>query len=556
LAEPTKAKGIARRQIHLPGPTLGRLCPICDSPIEKGAKKCSFCGTDLTIFGSESEEALNQEERMVKESYETAPKLPPPAKSAPAPAAEPAKEEATFQCPNCNGMVKESDNVCPHCGAMFVADETSQFECPACNTLVDASATKCPGCGALFVEDTGAAPEATQPQAAPAPAPAAPPAAPVPADTSAPQPTVDETKAPAPAGGKDEDLERILDVTKRIKESRDAEAASKTSSDKKFKRPGLFRFGGRKEEAVEKPAPTPAARQQEPVVAPQPTLTAAPSMPVAAAPAPAAPAVKREFPTDPREQGKDLARLVAEVRALLGTATERDIFIDEAKDLLDRAITAGRERQFLQALEVITDAQEKLQTRLKDYVSATFTSMHEEIEIARRLGGDPSRADMFLNEASRASQTPDYQAALVFIDKAKSELSPITGRYNETKNALRKFERLVKDARVVGIDTEPLKVVLENAKSAFSALDFPKTEEMVKKSTDEVIAQIPDRMSKEIEKAKQMLVEAKMKSEAGVTPQITILKSAIKDMREEKYLEALSEMKKFKKEMKKILNPA
>jgi RNA polymerase subunit RPABC4/transcription elongation factor Spt4 len=545
----------------LPGQTLGRLCPICDSPIEKGAKKCSFCGTDLTIFGNESEEALNQEERMVKESYETAPKSPTPARPAPAPApvAEPIKEEATFQCPNCNGLVKESDNVCPHCGAMFVEDESTQFECPACNTLVDASATKCPGCGALFVEDTSAVPEAAQPQVVPAPAPVAPPAAPTPVAAPAPQPVAD-TQAPAAVGGKDEDLERILDVTKRIKESRDAEAASKPSPEKKFKRSGLFRIGGRKEAAVEKPAPMPAARQQEPVIAPQQPVVAPPAAPstaAAAVPAPvAAPAVKREFPTDPREQGKDLARLVAEVRGLLGTATERDIFIDEAKDLLDKAITAGRERQFIQALEIITDAQEKLRTRLQDYVSATFTSMREEIEIAKRLGGDPSRADMFLNEAFRASQTPDYQAALVFIDKAKSELSPITGRYNETKSALRKFERLVRDARVVGIDTEPLKVVLENAKSAFSALDFPKTEEMVKKSTDEVIAQIPDRMSKEIEKAKQMLVEAKMKSEVGVTPQITILKSAIKDMREEKYLEALSEMKKFKKEMRKILNPA
>ncbi len=545
----------------MPGPTLGRLCPICDSPIEKGAKKCSFCGTDLTIFGNESEAAQDQEERMVKESYEAAPKPSAPEKVAPSPApvaepvAESAAQEATFQCPNCNGMVKESDNVCPHCGAIFAEGESAQFECPACGTLVDASATKCPGCGALFVEDTSAATEAAQPEATPAPAAAVQTETPVPVATPAPQPVV-ETQAPVAGKEKDEDLDRILSVTKRIKESREAEVASKAPADKKFKRPGLFRIGGRREAPVEKSAPTPVAKPQEPVAASRPA-PAATSAPTSSAPvAPAAPAVKREFPTDPREQGKDLARLVAEVRGLLGTANERDIFIEEAKDLLDRAITAGRERQFIQALEIISDAQEKLSTRLQDYVSATFTSMREEIEIAKRLGGDPSRADMFLNEASRASQTPDYQAALVFIDKAKSELSPITGRYNETKNALRKFERLVKDARVVGIDNEPLKVVLENAKSAFSALDFPKTEEMVKKSTDEVIAQIPDRMGKEIEKAKQMLVEAKMKSEAGVTPQITILKSAIKDMREEKYLEALSEMKKFKKEMKKILNPA
>jgi hypothetical protein len=432
---------------------------------------------------------------------------------------------------------------------MFVEDEAAQFQCPACGTLVDAAATKCPGCGALFVEDTEAAPEAPHAQAAaPTPSPA-----PAPAPQAASQPSapaaVAETPAPATTG-KDEDLERILSVTKRIKETREADVAAK--GEKKVKKPGLFRFGGRKKEgAAERPAPVqPVGPPVSPVERPAPT----PAPAVQAAPA-AAPPVKRTFPTDPREQGKELAKLVAEVRALLGTATERDVMIEESKDLLDKAITAGRERQFIQALEIVTQAQEKLQFRLSEYVTATFASMREEIEVAKRLGGDPSRADVFLTEATRAAQTPDYQASLVFIDKARSELVPITGRYNETRGALRKFERLVKDARYIGIDTDPLKVVLESAKSSFNSLDFTKTEEMVKKSTDEVISQIPDRMSKEIEKAKQMLVEAKMKTDTGVTPQITILKSAIKDMREEKYIEALSEMKRFKREMKKILSP-
>ena len=48
-----------------------------------------------------------------------------------------------------------------------------------------------------------------------------------------------------------------------------------------------------------------------------------------------------------------------------------------------------------------------------------------------------------------------------------------------------------------------------------------------------------------------------MKAEAGgVGPQITILKSAIKAYKEEDYLEALSEIKRFKKEMKRLLSPA
>lgn len=488
------------------------------------------------------------EDRMVKETFSESQKAAPP-KAEPAKESQPqAVEGALFQCPNCNGMVKDSDTKCPHCGAMFVEDENAQFECPACSTLVNADATKCPGCGALFVEDESAADTAAaaEPQLAAIPAPVV---APVAAPAAVPEAEPSKPSAPET---KDEELERILSTARRIKEERAAQAAAKPA-EKKFKKPTLGFLRGRKEEPA-KPTPAPSAPS---VQKPTPAQAAPePSMAPAASPAVTAPPVKREFPTDPREQGKELARLVAEVRALLGTATERDILIDESKDLLDRAITAGRERQFVQALEIITQAQEKLQFRLKEYVGATFISMRDEIEVAKRLGGNPSRAEVFLNEATRAAETPDYQASLVFIDKAKNELAPITGKYNETREALRKFERLVKDARVVGIDTEPLKLILEDAKRAFDSLDFPKTEALVKKSTDEVIAQIPDRMNKEIEKAKQMLVEAKMKSDAGVGPQITILKSAIKDLKEEKYLEALSEMKRFKKEMRKILSPA
>ncbi|MEM4262160.1 MAG: zinc ribbon domain-containing protein, partial [Thermoplasmata archaeon] len=145
----------------MPGATSGRLCPICDSPIEAGAKKCSFCGTDLTMFEEEAKSAKRQEGRLIREEYQPAAQAPAAAPKDSTPRVEPvaaplaAEEEAIYQCPACGKNVKESDNVCPHCGAIF--SEEAQFECPACRTLVNADATKCPGCGAIFVEEEAAA---------------------------------------------------------------------------------------------------------------------------------------------------------------------------------------------------------------------------------------------------------------------------------------------------------------------------------------------------------------------------------------------------------------
>lgn len=539
----------------LPGAPSGKLCPICDSPIEAGAKKCSFCGTDLSIFEEEAKSARKPEEQLIKETYPPAAQKPAeaPAKEM-TPKVEPltapseaVKEETIYECPACGKNVKESDTICPHCGAIF--SEEAQFECPACHTLVAADATKCPGCGAIFIEEEIPA----------QPAPAAPSVQPV-----EEKPTEAVSSAPTPpVAARSEEDEEIKKIVSRIKESREQEKAAAQKKPVKKGFGGLFKSILTRGEAEKKPEKAAPASQKVPeAVGPAPAIAppgagkpaGAPSAETVSAAGPAPEAVqKREWPSDPREQGKELARLVAEVRALLSLAMEHSIQIDETKMLLDKAITAGRERQFILALDTIAEGQAKLNTQLRDYVNANIASISDEIGVAKRLGGDTSRAEIFMKEASRVAEKADYQAALVFIDKARNELAPVTGQYNELKQSLRKFERLVRDVRVVGIDNEPLKNDYEAAKAAFDALDFAKAEGIIKKKTDEILAQIPERMTKEIEKAKQLLIEAKMKTDIGMTPQISMLKSAIRNMQEKKYLEALADLKAFKKEMKRIL---
>jgi RNA polymerase subunit RPABC4/transcription elongation factor Spt4 len=494
----------------------------------------------LTIFGSESDSAAQGEEQVVREGQPAVEAKPTAAQ---APKAETAKEAAAeaalFQCPNCNGAVKESDNVCPHCGAMFVEEEVSQFECPACGTLVNADATTCPGCGAIFVEDEAAAEAASAgaPKAAPA-------AAPTPAAAAATEAEGEESvivvESSSEATAQDEDIRRkVLE----IKEGRGQEAAEA----KKVKKPGLGGLfkGGKKEEEA-----TPAVPQKV-VVAPKPAAVAPQTMAIAPPPT-----VKRQFPTDPKAQGIELAKMVNDVRSLLNIATERRLIIDESKDMLDHAIAAGRERQLQNALTLISTAEDRLNIRLREYAVATFSSLQDEMTVAKKLGGNTAKSEVLAKEAKRAAETPDYQAAFVFIDKAKAELAPITGKYNAVRDILRKYERLVKDSRAVGIDNEPLKETLEEAKAAFDALDFDKADSIAHGSTEEIMGQVKGRIGPEIDKAKSMLVEVKMKSESGgIGPQITILKSAIKAYKEENYLEALAEIKRFKKEMKKLINP-
>ena len=191
-----------------------KLCPICDSPLQPGSKKCGFCGTDLSIFEIETEmpkrasEPVSAPPKMSVESrieeifskplipgkppvreqpkpepvVRTAPPRPapvetkrapppaPPVMREPEPSPEPeVKEEPEpeaveyFECPQCGSRVESSASSCPKCGVFFAEEGTEMFQCPACNTLVSVDAKSCPGCGAMFVEPDEASPAESAP---------------------------------------------------------------------------------------------------------------------------------------------------------------------------------------------------------------------------------------------------------------------------------------------------------------------------------------------------------------------------------------------------------
>jgi rubrerythrin len=83
-------------------------CPFCGEKVTTSHSKCPFCETEFEIFAEEVAETSSVE--LDSSGSET------PAAQKPD-AAEPEKLE--YECPACGKPVGESDDKCPHCGAMF-----------------------------------------------------------------------------------------------------------------------------------------------------------------------------------------------------------------------------------------------------------------------------------------------------------------------------------------------------------------------------------------------------------------------------------------------------
>ncbi len=456
---------------------------------------------------------------------------------------EPVKEEPSvveheadaefFECPQCGARVPMTAGSCPKCGVLFAEEGAEMFQCPACNTLVNVDAKSCPGCGAMFVE-----PEAEPPaEAAAAPEP----------EVAEPEPIVEEPVAPAPKARPAPKVEE-----------------PEPKADKAGPMKGLFgrlKFGKKEEPAEEKPAPRPEPR-------PEPKPERAPAVERIPARPPAAPAAVRQaevreveerpkpLPVAPaaaspvKDKGRELARMVAEMKPLLALAREREVDIGESKDLIDEAAVAGRERQLDKAIDLVQKSKTVLMGRIDAHLAQLIIKLNEDTKVAREFGGDISRATTYMQELARARSAKDVEAAFVYVDKVDKELLPITGRYNEARKKVAGMKLLIADCEVFIVDTKEARRLLVEANKALEAKDFDKLDAIVKSANDSLYKAIPARMNEELQRAKDELIEAKTNG-VNITPMLTVLKSATSLMKSGDFSQAIREMREFKRMMKK-----
>jgi cellobiose-specific phosphotransferase system component IIA/RNA polymerase subunit RPABC4/transcription elongation factor Spt4 len=579
----------------LPSPSGDKLCPICDSPLQPGSKKCSFCGTDLSIFDIEVDSSKRTPEppppapkvsldSRVNEIFSRpvaapepaavkpspppvreqpriepvpqpvmAPVVPPEPKKAPEPpkVPEPQKPaqpepEDLFECPACKEHIPVSATVCPKCGVMFAEEGAEMFQCPACNTLVSMDAKSCPGCGAVFVESE----EAEQSVSSGAPS---------------------TGRAAVQSELPKKDLEPPIEE---VKIEKAISAKLKESELEEKKKGGWFKWG-KKEEPKPEPKGKPESKvdQIPPPIASSPKKPAGESVrelrspvkemaqkqaapaPVRPAPSPA-PAAPRQAPTpapapSSQDKGEQLARMVAEWKPLFALASEKEIDPGESKQLIDEAIIAGRERQVDKAIELVRKSKAILTENVDAHLAQQIVKLNEEIRVARDFGGDISRPTTYIQEVTRARSSGDIEAAYVYAEKVKKELLPITGRYNGARTKISDLKKLIQDCETFIVDTKEARRIVAEATKSFELKDFDKVDVLVKSANDNLFKAIPIRMTEEMKTARERLIDAKSRN-VNITPMLTVLKSTMGLLKAGDYAQAVKEMRDFNEMMKKI----
>ncbi len=496
--------------------------PKTEASEESAATAASLFSQSISDTGPETEEPAVVEEEAIPETQVT----------------EPAQEDQ-FACPECGAKVSITASSCSSCGVIFSDEGTEVFQCPACNTLVNIDAKTCPGCGAMFVESEEEAAASVEPQQE-----LEPPIAEVPVMSETP--IVDDEVETEEAEEAEESP------------SDEVEASEKAAPKEKKSRSPFGWLKKRKKDDVPdevEPEPEPLVESEpievEPVRhlkeepkarIPEPEFTTKP------APAPKVSSTSADL----RDKGKELARMVAEMKPLLSLAMQNEIEISESKQLIDDAAIAGRERQLEKALELVNTARAILMDAIDARLTETLDQLREEVQVADELGGEVSRPKTYISEMEKAKSRGDLEAAFIYSDKVSNELLPITGRYNETKKKLKSLKSLLSDCEMLILDTREARASFVEANKAFDSRAFDKAEMLITQTNERLNAAIPERLTEEIKAARHLLVDAKIRN-VNITPMLTLLKSVTNLTKSKDYPQALRELREFKEMSKKTM---
>lgn len=481
-----------------------RTCPVCDALIGPTAKICPSCHTDLTLFDFDSEPGLDLDKikindeksidqilaNIVSEEKREGGDLLEDIKSLGANdtlVEEAAEEMVEFECPVCGASVAADASVCAGCGAEFVEEAAAEFECPVCKAAVSAEADSCPSCGVEFEPEEEPAPE--------------------------PEPEVVREKKDFEEG------EAIL-----IPELRPEDVTGKT----------------------EEPQPEIEVPEKLEIEAPAPGISV---LERARAKREMRQIPEIEEDVDVRTLYKNLPKLVNEVKPMLISAKKLGIDITESRKLISDAIAAGKRRDIRRAVNLVRQSKTDLEDAFTEQIAESIETFREEVREAKELGAEVEKVEDIVESSILSLENEDFEGSIKDLQSAKKEFEKVGAGITTAKDALRESGQLISDAAVFDIDISEAEHLYKEGASALERREWDVASLFAKQSREKLIEKLPGKLTEEIRKARDTLLDLKVRGGDLKRP-IQILKKASTTLKDERYIDSLKLLKVFKKEIR------
>lgn len=251
-------------------------------------------------------------------------------------------------------------------------------------------------------------------------------------------------------------------------------------------------------------------------------------------------ALKKQFPI-----------LVADVKPLMEMAREYDIEASECRNLIDRAVKAGKAKDLATAVQCVKQCNVQIRRCIEDRIEHDIEYLEKLMQIAKSMGTDPGEISDSVAATKQRLAEGDYESALKEAKAGRKISEKVTGKYLEAHEMCDKLEGLIQNAERFYLDTREARRLLKEAQDAGEHGDWSMMGILARKGKEEMSQALPEITKNELKKAKMQLMDAKAEGK-DVATLVKILKDAGLAIKREKHDEALESLIEFKSEIKRI----
>lgn len=463
------------------------LCPVCDSEIEVGASICQTCGADLKLLRDEQNRGM--------------------------------------KCPECGNELLDMDSECPKCGAKL-QKEIVVFQCPACGAEVGEDATECPNCGVQFLTEEEMSRGAETPSAV----------------ESVPQAKTDELK-----------IIQDLHIHPAVPEEVHENTAPVEASPQRLQpreEDGVTTQAPREEQQPVAPMPSKAAEEQRQKETEKrgflSVFSRGKKKEERRQPAVQAPEQPVSTPKTRPVQDAN-AGTVEWLKKMVRFASEASIDISAGKSYLDLALEMIKSGNGDHARLNLELARKAINNGIKDFFALKMNTMRKQIEIEGVQGERKAGLESIIRDMEQDVSSGKYNEAMELVRKFQSELSPRAAQYGEAGELVKKTAELLKLADEFDLDCSSSRIIHNEARKQLELGDWNTAIILARQSYSTLLKSIPESIAKEIMKAKNELVEAKLQG-ASISKQVLVLKEANAAYNSGRYDDALRYLGQFRRE--------
>jgi len=245
---------------------------------------------------------------------------------------------------------------------------------------------------------------------------------------------------------------------------------------------------------------------------------------------------------------KRLQEIVEEVKPLLFIAKRYDIDVTEGKDLINKAIKAGRRKDTKAALKFVKTSKDTVETSLSIQITKRIKKLEDDITETKNRGMEVDIGDKLV-KSMKAVENKDYESSIQSYFEAKEIYESSCSDYVKAKDELDFITGLVENSSYLHLDISDLEDAKDALKDAIDTKNWTMASKIAAEGRKKALTLLPSQIRGEAKKARSLMIDWKSKN-MDITKPIGFLKEANLALKNADYNEALKFMVLFKKETK------